>query len=184
MRHVWNHFCVIALGTIFLPVTACSVDQPPEQQAPPVGTIANSVAVLPFEIDTPELTDVAAGIYEEALNQLAAVPDLSIIGREAMLPYSNTNLSPEEIALQLGVGHVFQSSIRYHDAELTGKLLVVSVTHVYAQTGKHFGVSQGFIRRIQGVDDIAALQSAMAISMAAAVQEIVLPSNQLGSPPP
>ena len=91
MRRVWKRFGIIALGTILLPLTACSVAQPPEQQARPVGTITNSVAVLPFESDTPELADVAAGVYEEALNQLASVPDLYVVGREAMLPYLSMN---------------------------------------------------------------------------------------------
>jgi TolB-like protein len=177
MRRVWNHFCVIALGTILLPVTACSVDQPPEQQAPPVGTITNSVAVLPFESDTLELADVAVGVYEEALNQLASVPDLSIVGREAMLPYSNMNLAPEEIALQLGVGHVFEGSIQYDDTKPTGKLLIVSVTRVYAHTGEPSGDSRGSARHIQDVGDVAALQSEMATTMATAVQEIVRPRN-------
>jgi TolB-like protein len=129
-----------------------------------------------FEGDTPELASVGAGIYEEALNQLASVPDLAVIGRAAMLPYSNTNLPPDEIALQLGVDHVLKSRIQYHDTELTGKMLVVSVTSVYAPTGKHTGDSKGSARPIQGVGD-AALQSEMAIAMAAAVQEIVLLSN-------
>ncbi len=103
MRYVLECFRIIAVSCVLVTLTACSVA---DQLNQPTTAIGDSLAVLPFDSDSPELAGIAATIYEEALDQLSVVPDFFIVGREELQPYLEMNLDPEEIATRLGVGHV------------------------------------------------------------------------------
>lgn len=75
-----------------------------------------SIAVLPFggnpdaeSLDT--ATRAAEAIYEQVIRQLSAVPGLYVIDTATAAIYSNSSLSPEEIALQLGVRGVVEGRV-------------------------------------------------------------------------
>ncbi len=185
MRYVSKCFPIIALSCVLVTLTACSVAQPSaDQRDRLIGTISNSVAVLPFESNSPELADFAADVYEEVLNQLAAVPDLYVVRRETILPYSSMNLDPEEIALQLGVGHVLGGSVEYLsiqpsrseivDTKSARRVLFTYVNYLYNHTGERSVVSQLSVHsRELSLSEIFSCQSVIASALAATVKELI-----------
>jgi adenylate cyclase len=77
---------------------------------------ARSLAVLPFAGGTDvassrEATLVANSIYAQVLRQLSSVPGLVLIDSATASVYSNSDLSPEEIALQLGVRSIVEGRV-------------------------------------------------------------------------
>ena len=95
-----------------------------------------ALAVLPIEIltENPRAPTLAAEAYEAILNELAAIEGLYVFGRELMLPYADSTLTPMEIARSLGLGSIVESNIR---AEPIGMLIDVKL--VDAQTGESHG---------------------------------------------
>ena len=79
MRYVSKCFRIIAVSCVLVTLTACSVIDQFDQSTTAIG---GSLAVLPFDSDSPELAGFEAAVYEEALDQLSLVPDFFIVGRE------------------------------------------------------------------------------------------------------
>lgn len=73
-----------------------------------------SVAVLPFASLTPDPNDsyFADGIHEDVLNYLAAVEGLTLISRQSVLQYRDTELTAREIGEDLGVAAILEGSVR------------------------------------------------------------------------
>ncbi len=186
MRYVSDCFRIIALSCVLVTLTACSVAQPlADQRDRLIGMISNSVAVLPFESNSPELADFAADVYEEALNQLAADSDLYVVGREATLPYLSLNLDPEEIALQLGVGHVLGGRIDYINITSTSRGFSVAVSYLYRHTGQHSIRWQGTSYSPEwSLSDLLNCQSVITSGVASTVKGLVLRESVSSSDEP
>jgi serine/threonine-protein kinase len=73
-----------------------------------------SVAALPFEnmSGNPEDAYFTDGIHEEILARLAQIAGLRVISRTSVLEYRDTPKNLQEIAGELGVGHVLEGSVR------------------------------------------------------------------------
>ena len=75
---------------------------------------ANSIAVLPF-LDLSPANDkdyFADGISEEILNELAQIPELTVISRTSSFAFKGTNLDVRSIGKQLDVAAVLEGSVR------------------------------------------------------------------------
>jgi adenylate cyclase len=73
-----------------------------------------SIAVLPFADLSPEKDQeyFVDGLSEEILNSLAQIPDLNVVGRTSSFSFKGTNKKLQEIARELGVGHILEGSVR------------------------------------------------------------------------
>jgi TolB-like protein len=80
---------------------------------------AHSLAILPFAIDIGEagadsdsaIERLAAGVHRDLVDKLAAISGLYVVGREAVLPYSNADLAVQDIAAQLGARGVVEGTV-------------------------------------------------------------------------
>ena len=107
----------------------------PEGSAYPVG----SIAVLPFvnTSDDPANEFFADGISEELLNLLATIPELRVTARTSSFSFKGKDATIAEIALQLGVAHVLEGSVRKdgHRVRVTAQLIeTASETHLWSET--------------------------------------------------
>ncbi len=170
----------IALHLLVLPLAAQedgSTDSVDLQEQLALDT--NALAVLPIEILTtdPRAPALAAEAYEAILNQLAAIEGLYVIGRESVLPYADSALPAVEIARELGVGTILESSIR---AEPIGILLDVDL--IDAQTGEESHGSAGLLElnpNVQIVDppfNLDTLMPDMASRIAEQVESTLFPT--------
>ena len=73
-----------------------------------------SIAVLPFADFSPggDQAWFADGLAEEILNALARTPDLLVTARTSSFRYKGSTLDIPQIAVELGVAHVLEGSIR------------------------------------------------------------------------
>lgn len=89
---------------------------------------ARSVAVLPFYGVTASIGDVeaanviAATLYEDVVRELAAIPGLYVVGRDAVRPYAERQVSTVETAAQLGVRGVIEARVGYADGSVRVEL--------------------------------------------------------------
>ncbi len=76
-----------------------------------------SIAVLPFVSVSPEddREFFSAGVTEEIITHLSAVPDLKVISRTSAMRYKGSDRSLREIADELGVAHILEGSVRQAD---------------------------------------------------------------------
>ena len=135
---------VIALHLMVLPSSAQENDT--EDSVYPQAQLAldvNALAVLPIEILTTDrrAPALAAEAYEQILNELASIDGLYVIGRESVLPYADSTLSAAEIARELGVGTVLESSV---EAEVFS--ISIEVTLIDARTGEPRSSQGGLLR--------------------------------------
>ena len=76
--------------------------------------IPNSVAVLPIDNISPDPDDAyfSVGLHSEIINQLASIRAVRVIARTSVLPYANSDKSISDIASELKVGTVLESSLQ------------------------------------------------------------------------
>ena len=92
-----------------------------------------SVAVLPFVNMSPRGDDeyFSAGITEEIITQLSAVPTLKVISRTSAMRYKGSTKSLRQIATELGVAHVLEGSVRREGdkVRITAQLIDAGTDH-------------------------------------------------------
>lgn len=125
--------------------------------------VSKSIAVLPLRnlSPDPENAYFAAGIHEEILGQLSKIKNLRVISRTSVLRYANTDQSLVAIGQELGVGAIMEGSVRFADnrVRITAQLIDTSNdAHLWAETYE------------RDLEDIFAIQSDVAFSIAAAMQ--------------
>ncbi|TIP25039.1 MAG: guanylate cyclase [Mesorhizobium sp.] len=93
-----------------------------------------SIAVLPFDnlSDDKEQGYLADGIAEDLTTELARVPGLFVVSRNAAFGFRRQNLQPVEIAGRLGVRYILEGSIRR-----AGDDLRLNAQLIDAETGGH-----------------------------------------------
>jgi len=122
-----------------------------------------SIAVLPFS-DMSQSQDqgwFADGLAEEILNALVKVPDLQVAARTSSFQYKGSSQSISEIAMELGVAHVLEGSIRSGANRIR-----VTAQLIRASDGFHLW-SQNYDR---DVDDMIGIQEDLAINIANALE--------------
>ena len=140
---------------------------------------AKSVAVLPFEnlSANQENAYFAEGVQDEILTCLAKIADLKVISRTSVMQYKTgiaRNL--REIGTQLGVAHVLEGSVQ----RIAGKVRVTAQL-IDARTDAHLW-AEHYDRPL---DDVFAIQSEIAKTIADQLQARLSPSEQAAiSKPP
>jgi TolB-like protein len=161
----------VAAGVLFLALGfAAAWWQPwerPAQPAVPAGSEAGdtrpSLVVLPFDnlSDDKEQEYLANGFTEDLTTELARVPGLFVVSRNAAFVYKNKDPKPEEVAAALGVRYLLEGSIRRvgDDMRINAQLIDSSTSgHLWAE-------------RFDGQwADVFALQDKVVGSIAAALQ--------------
>jgi len=100
----------------------------------------NSIAVLPFENLSADSdnANLAMGIQEEILSNLAKISDLKVISRtSANLYKTGSPRNAQEIGQQLGVAHLLEGSVQRLDKRLRVHAQLIDArtdSHLWAQT--------------------------------------------------
>lgn len=132
----------------------------------------NSVAVLPFANLSPSSDDAAfaIGIHQQVLNQLSRINDLTSIARASVLRYADTNLSPQEIARELGVETIMTGTLRYVDGNVQIRTELVDGAS---------GVQLWSEIYTRPFDNIFAIEADIATQVATALEAELAPDEQL-----
>jgi len=123
-----------------------------------------SIAVLAFQDLSEEGNQeyFADGISEEILNLLVRVDGLQVASRTSSFQYKNRPLGIDQIAQELGVGHVLEGSVRR-----SGDSVRITAQLIDARTDRHMW-SENFDR---DMTDIFAIQDEIADAIVAALAE-------------
>jgi TolB-like protein/DNA-binding winged helix-turn-helix (wHTH) protein len=107
---------------------------PLDEETGQPASVAHSIAVLPFADLSPNRDHAyfADGMQEELLTQLAKLDDLQVASRTSVEQYRSTEIALPEIARELGVGAVIESSIRIADDRVR-----ITVQLIDAQSDRH-----------------------------------------------
>lgn len=108
-------------------------------QATPMVTDKNSIAVLPFanlsgKADQDYFSD---GMTEELLNVLAKVPQLKVVARTSVFQFKDKGGDVREIGRKLGVSNIVEGSVRRDGPEvrITAQLIrVADGFHIWSET--------------------------------------------------
>jgi len=176
IEYVLVGLLVVAVGWILyrLEFTPAEVEAEIVAEESQRDVLPNSVAVLPLENLSPNPDDAffAAGLHDELLNQLAKISDLNVIARTSVLRYADEReKSIPEIAKELRVEAVMEGTVRYggNRVRITTQLIDGdSDTHLWSQT----------YESVFDAENIFAIESDMAIQIAAALEAKLLPAER------
>lgn len=124
----------------------------------------STVAVLPFAIlsDDPEDTLFADGMHESVIHRLAQSRVINVIARTSVLKYRDARSTVPEIADELNVGAVLQTSIRREDDRI-----IITSQLADGQTGLNLWSREYDVR----LGDIFDIQSDIATRIARSLQD-------------
>ena len=125
--------------------------------------VPKSVAVLPLKNLSPDPEDefFSDGMTEDVIAQLSKIRALKVISRTSSMVYKDKAIGLREIAIQLGVEHVVEGSVRRD-----GNRLRVVAQLIDASTDQHLW-SETFDRQ---VTDVFLIQSEIAKRIAGALE--------------
>ena len=128
-----KHWPVVLAAILALVVAALWPIVAGKEEAASVPRI-HSIAVLPFADLSPNQDHgyFADGMQEELLTQLAKLKNLQVASRTTVEQYRSTAMSLPDIARELGVGAVIESSIRIADNRVR-----ITVQLIDAHTDRH-----------------------------------------------
>jgi TolB-like protein len=129
-----------------------------------------SIAVLPFAnfSDDKQNAYFADGVQEDILTSLAGIGEMNVISRTSVMAYRDTQKSVQQVAAELGVLYVLEGSVRK-----AGNKVRVSGQLISAKTGLQVW-AQSYDR---DMDDIFAIQSALAKDIAQALHAVLTPRD-------
>lgn len=129
-----------------------------------------SIAVLPFDDFSPggDHAWFADGLAEEVLNSLARTADLQVASRTSSFKYRGSELDIPAIAIELGVAHILEGSVRR-----AGDQLRVTAQLIRAADDKHLW-SETFDGSIE---NSIAIQDEIAVEIARAMQTAMDPEE-------
>jgi len=148
-------------------VAKASVASSPSDTAPAVlGSIANSIAVLPFaDLDQDHDHSLfALGLHDQLINQLTRIRSLKVIARNSVLPLVDQQLSTPDIARMLRVESVLSGTLLFagHQARVNLQLLD-------PQSGVTLW-SSTYEADTQDMSDMIAIHSDIALQVATALE--------------
>ena len=161
---------VLALAVVLLLVDKVWLSGESTTEVTSTMTVEKSVAVLPFS-DLSQGQDqewFADGLAEEILNALARTPDLLISARTSTFAYKGTDKDIPTIAMELGVAHVLEGSVRR-----AGDRIRVTAQLIRASDGFHLW-SQNYDR---DSTDVIEIQEDLAIQIASALETTMDPDS-------
>lgn len=133
------------------------------------------LAVLPFANISPDPNDeyFADGLTEELITTLSQLRGVDVIARTSVFPYKSTSKPLAQVGAELGVTSVLEGSVRKagNRLRITAQLVDVSSQgHIWASTYD------------RALDDIFAVQTEVASSVARSLSQEVLRSSSEGEP--
>ncbi len=133
-----------------------------------------NIAVLPFAnmSDDPSANSFFAdGVHEDLLTNLSYVPQLKVVSRTSVMQYRDTTKPVKQIAAELGVGTLLESSVRR-----AGDQVRVTAQLIDASTDEHLW-AQNYDRKLE---DIFAIQGELATAITNALR-VALTDEQVES---
>jgi TolB-like protein/class 3 adenylate cyclase/Flp pilus assembly protein TadD len=129
------------------------------------------IAVLPFTNISadPEDEYFSDGMTEELISKLSRLHDLKVIARTSIMQYKETSKSVAEIGRELQVGTILEGSVRK-----AGDILRITAQLIDVASQAHLW-SQDYDRTL---DDVFAIQSAVAGSVANALEVTLGPAEK------
>ncbi len=136
-----------------------------------------TIAILPFDDISPDKDQgsFVDGLSEEIINSLAQIADLGVTGRTSSFTFKGSNKKTQEIANELGVGHILEGSVRKvgNSLRITAQLIrAVDDLHLWSKT----------YDRDYNIKEILAIQDDIAKSVADTLQ-ITLGVGELSRAP-
>ena len=130
-----------------------------------------SIAVLPITSITKSESDqeFADGLHDYLLTQLAGIRDLTVISRQSVLQYKQTQKRSKEIAEELGVQMLVEASVQHAGGHLRMQVQLIdgiSEAHLWATT---------YDRQLT---DIFVVQADLAQSIARELQATITPQEK------
>jgi adenylate cyclase len=106
----------------------------PARTPPPVAALGPSLVVLPFDnlSDDKQQGYLADGMTEDLTTELARLPGLFVISRNAAFSYRGKDIAPSKIAEELGVKYLLEGSIRRNDNDVR-----INAQLIDGKTGGH-----------------------------------------------
>jgi non-specific serine/threonine protein kinase len=134
-------------------------------------TIANSIAVLPFDnlSRDPDNEYFSDGLTESIITQLSKIGDLTVISRSSVMRYKNQERDLRQIGEQLGVTTVLEGSV-----QRVGDQLRINAQLVDAAADRHLW-AETYDRKME---DVFAIQSEVAQQIAAALKVELSPDER------
>jgi TolB-like protein/Tfp pilus assembly protein PilF/DNA-binding winged helix-turn-helix (wHTH) protein len=131
----------------------------------------SSLAVLPLEDLSPDRSQeyLSEGLTDELITDLAKIPSLRIISRTTTMQYKGTHKPLPEIARELNVDALVEGTMLR-----SGNRLRIRVQLIQASTDQHLW-AEAYDR---DVNDVLALQSEVASSIAGQIKLEVAPQQQ------
>jgi len=148
-------------------VAKASVASSPSDTAPAVlGSIANSIAVLPFaDLDQDHDHSLfALGLHDQLINQLTRIRSLKVIARNSVLPLVDQQLSTPDIARMLRVESVLSGTLLF-----AGNQARVNLQLLDPQSGVTLW-SSTYEADTQDMSDMIAIHSDIALQVASALE--------------
>jgi TolB-like protein/class 3 adenylate cyclase len=153
---------VLLAGAGWLALRAPPPEQP-VQAGPAAADGKPSLVVLPFDnlSDDKEQGYLADGITEDVTTELARVPGLVVMSRNAAFTYKNKAVLPAQIAKELGVRYILEGSTRR-----VGDEMRINAQLIDAESGAHL-----WAERFDGPwADVFALQDKVVNQVATALK--------------
>ncbi len=134
-----------------------------------------SIAVLPFDnmSGDPEQEYFSDGITEDLITDLSKIRELFVVARHATFTYKGKRVMPQQVARELGVGHVLEGSVRK-----AGTRLRITAQLIDAATGGHLWAE----RYDRNLTDIFALQDEITEKIASALEVKLTEGKQEEAP--
>lgn len=146
---------------------------PPNQPTPmPDVTVGKpSIAVLPFTNISGDIEQeyFADGVADDIITELSRIRSFFVIARNSSFAYKGHAVDVRQIARELGVRYILESSIRR-----AADRLRVTAQLVDAETGNHLWAD----RYDRSVEDLFALQDDIAIEVTKAISPVVAEAEQ------
>ena len=152
--------------------SAAKAERGAEANAPAAGARPDlSIAVLPFANMSEDASNeyFSDGLSEELLNLLAKVPDFRVAGRTSSFAFKGKNEDLRAIGEKLSVAHILEGSVRRQ-----GDRIRVTAQLVSAEDGYHLW-SETYDDQLE---DVFAIQDAIATSVVQALKTTLLPADQ------
>ncbi len=129
-----------------------------------------SIAVLPFANLSPDTENAffADGIHDDILNHLSKISNLTVIARQSVMQYRDSDKTIKDISAELGVGSILEGSVRRSN----GRVRVV-MQLIDSETEDHLW-SETYDRDL---DDIFQVQTEIACKVADALKATFSPEE-------
>jgi len=133
--------------------------------------LEKSIAVLPFINDSNDENNLyfCNGIMAGIRDQLAKVPEFTVVSRVSVEKFKDSALSPKEIAQALGVNYLVEGRV-----QRIGDKAIISAELIYAENNKLLW-SEHFDKNISEIFEV---QSAVIESISGRLKTILAPDTQ------